>query len=166
MDIRSVDLETRAEQSDHAALRLWLRLLTCTNLVEHSVRARLRTDFGSTLPRFDLMAQLERASEGLRMSELSQRMMVTGGNITALTEQLQSEGLIERLSDPVDRRVTRVSLTQTGRKRFSEMATAHEHWVGELTNKLSREDAKQLFELLGKLKLSVQSAQTDEAKPQ
>jgi len=166
MDIRSVDLETRAEQSDHAALRLWLRLLTCTNLVEHSVRARLRTDFGSTLPRFDLLAQLERASDGLRMSELSQRMMVTGGNITALTEQLQSEGLIERLSDPVDRRVTRVSLTQTGRKRFSEMATAHEHWVGELTNKLSREDAKQLFELLGKLKLSVQSAQTDEAKPQ
>lgn len=100
------------------------------------------------------------------MSELSQRMMVTGGNITALTEQLQSEGLIERCSDPVDRRVTRVSLTPTGRKRFSEMASAHQHWVGELTKSLSREDAIQLFELLGKLKLSVQSVQTDEAKSQ
>ncbi|MFK7964546.1 MAG: MarR family winged helix-turn-helix transcriptional regulator [Burkholderiaceae bacterium] len=162
----SIDLETRAESSDHAALRLWLRLLTCTNLVEHSIRARLRADFGSTLPRFDLLAQLERVPDGLRMSELSQRMMVTGGNITALTEQLQSEGLIERTSDPVDRRVTRVSLTQIGRRRFSEMASAHQHWVGELTESLGPDDARQLFELLGKLKLSVQSAQTDEAKTQ
>jgi len=166
MDTTSVDLETRAEQSDHAALRLWLRLLTCTNLIEHSIRARLRTGFGSTLPRFDLLAQLERAPEGLRMSELSQRMMVTGGNITALTEQLQSEGLIERCPDPADRRVTRVSLTAIGRRRFVEMAKAHQHWVGELTESLSQEDAKQLFKLLGKLKLSVQSAQSNEAQPE
>lgn len=158
MTAHSVDLETRVDESDHAALRLWLRLLTCTNLIEHSIRARLRGDFTSTLPRFDLLAQLERAASGLRMSELSKRMMVTGGNITALTEQLEMEGLVERSTDPDDRRVTRVMLSDNGRQRFAEMATAHERWIGELTDELSRQDAALLYELLGKLKSSVHLA--------
>ena len=158
MSAQPIDLETRAAESDHAALRLWLRLLTCTNLIEHTVRSRLRQDFASTLPRFDLHAQLERTPNGLRMSELSRQMMVTGGNITALVEQLSAEDLISRDPDPLDRRVSRVKLTATGRRRFAEMAAAHESWVEDLTRQLSRQDIEQLFDLLGKLKSSVHQA--------
>lgn len=154
----SVDLETRVTADDHGPLRLWLRLLTCTNLVEQSIRASLRKDFASTLPRFDLLAQLERAESGLRMSELSRRMMVTGGNITALTEQLAQENLVERVVDAEDRRVTTVKLTRIGRKRFAEMARAHEQWIGELTAQLDARDVAALFDLLGKLKTSVKDA--------
>ena len=91
----------------HQSLRLWLRLLTCSNQIENRHSAESAIEFGTTLPRFDLMAQLERAPEGLRMSELSQRMMVTGGNVTGITDGLEKEGLVVREVDSADRRVFR-----------------------------------------------------------
>lgn len=146
------DHETRVDADDHAALKLWLRLLTCTNLIEAHIRRELRSRFESTLPRFDLLAQLQRSPGGLRMSELSARLMVTGGNVTALTDQLEREGLIERQADETDKRATRVQLTATGRRRFAIMATEHESWVDEMTGTLNRRELNELFRLLGKLK--------------
>ena len=90
-----MDLEARAHAEHPDELRLWLRLLTCTQLIEKQVRTDLREQWGTTLPRFDLMAQLEREPEGMRMNELARRMMVTGGNITGITDQLEAEGLVE-----------------------------------------------------------------------
>src|SRR5262249_40149160 len=101
---------------DHDALRLWLRLFTCTMLIEGRVRAGLRERFATTLPRFDLMSQLERAPEGLKMGELSRRMMVTGGNVTGITTALVAEGLIERRAIPGDRRAQLVRLTAEGKR--------------------------------------------------
>jgi hypothetical protein len=98
-DTRPIDAETRATSDDHHALRLWLRLYACTSLVESRVRRRLQARFGTTLPRFDLMAQLDRSPQGLRMRELSSRLMVTGGNVTGLTDTLEDEGLVVRESD-------------------------------------------------------------------
>ena len=92
-----MDLEARAHSEHPDELRLWLRLLTCTQLIEKQVRNELREQFATTLPRFDLMSQLERAPEGLKMNELSRRMMVTGGNVTGITDQLVTEGLVERV---------------------------------------------------------------------
>src|SRR5438132_1497787 len=97
MAVTYTDRETIARSDDHRALRIWLRLLTCTQMIERVVRSRLREQFGTTLPRFDLMAQLERHPEGLKMNELSRLLMVTGGNITAIVDQLEKEGLVERL---------------------------------------------------------------------
>ena len=93
-----MDREFIARREDHSALRIWLRLLTCTQLIERRVRSGLREAFGTTLPRFDLMAQLERHREGLKMNELSRLLMVTGGNVTAIVDQLEKEGLV-RLAD-------------------------------------------------------------------
>ena len=109
-----MDREFIARRDDHSALRIWLRLLTCTQLIERQVRTRLREEFGTTLPRFDLMAQLERHAEGLKMNELSRLLMVTGGNVTAIVDQLEKEGLVERLDEPADRRAFRIRLTRSG----------------------------------------------------
>ena len=106
-----MDFETRLSDDDHQALRLWLRLLSCTTRVEDQVRQRLRADFGTTLPRFDLLAQLERHPDGLTMRELSKRLMVTGGNVTGITDQLESEGLVLRETRADDRRSFIVKLT-------------------------------------------------------
>jgi len=150
-----LDSESRASDSDHLALRLWLRLLACTNGIEAPLRRRLREQFDNSLPRFDLMAQLERHPEGLKMRELSRRLMVTGGNVTGLTDRLVAEGLVERLDDPTDRRAFTVRLTPEGRRQFGAMAAAHEDWVVELLGGLTAERQQQLFELLGELKRSV-----------
>ncbi|MBX3600330.1 MAG: MarR family transcriptional regulator [Rubrivivax sp.] len=147
-----VDSETRAVADDHLALRLWLRLLACTNHVEAPLAARLRERYRTSLPRFDLMAQLDRHPGGLKMRELSRRLMVTGGNVTGLTDRLVAEGLVEKREDPADRRATTVALTAEGRRQFGAMAREHERWVVELFGGLNAAQLQQLFELLGQLK--------------
>ena len=153
----AVDLETRLTDGHHQALKLWLRLLSCTNLVEAQVRNRLRAAFGITLARFDLMAQLERNPAGLRMNELSRRLMVSGANVTGLTDQLEKEGLVARADAPADRRAYTVKLTAAGRALFARMAAAHERWVIELFSGLSANDKAQTHRLLAKLKVHVAS---------
>jgi DNA-binding MarR family transcriptional regulator len=149
-----VDRESIARQDDHRALRVWLRLLTCTQLIERTVRSRLRERFNTTLPRFDLMAQLERRPEGLKMNALSRLLMVTGGNVTAIVDQLEKEGLVERLDAPEDRRAFRIRLTRAGERSFADMARAHEEWIVELLGGLSRREHEELLKLLARVKTS------------
>lgn len=153
--VRTLDHETRIGSDDHFALKLWLRMLTCANLIEKRIRNGLRREFDCTLPRFDLLAQLERDAGGLKMSELSQRLMVTGGNVTGLADQLESEGWLVREAVADDRRATRLKLTPGGRRRFDAMAREHERWVVELLDPLTREEQQTLHRLLGKLKLGL-----------
>jgi DNA-binding MarR family transcriptional regulator len=146
------DLESRVIDDHHQAVKLWLRLLACTTRVEAVIRSRLRHEFGTTLPRFDLMAQLEREPDGLTMGELSQRLMVTGGNVTGITDQLESEGLAKRMPHPGDRRAWTVQLTPHGRRQFLRMAAVHEHWVIELFAGWSAEEKRRVHALLAALK--------------
>ncbi len=143
------------------ALRLWLRLLTCTQIIETRIRGELRDGFAMTLPRFDLMAQLERAPDGLKMNELSRRMMVTGGNVTGITDQLVQEDLVERVQVPGDRRAYCVRLTPKGRSEFVNMAHAHEAWVVDAFEALSEREQETLHRLLGKVKQHSQTRNED-----
>lgn len=156
-----LDAETKAHERprDHKAeLRLWLRLLTCANMMETEIRRRLRQRFDVTLPRFDLMAQLEKAPDGLTLSEVSQRMMVSSGNVTGLVERLVQDGLIERRMAPRDRRATYVRLTAKGHESFAEMAREHGEWIGDLFAALSDDEVDRLMALLGSLKSSVRDS--------
>lgn len=150
-----LDLETRAQKGDHQALRLWLRLLSCTVRIENKIRLRLRREFNTTLPRFDLMAQLERSPAGLRMNELSRQLMVSGGNVTGITDQLEREGLVARTPCPGDRRAYTVKLTGTGLKRFRVMAARHEQWIVELLGGLTRDEQANMISELWKLKCTL-----------
>ena len=147
-----VDLATRLTGGHHQALKLWLRLLACTVRVESTIRGRLRATFGITLPRFDLMAQLERHPDGLRMGELSKRMMVTGGNVTGIADQLERERLVVRVPDPQDGRASMVKLTPRGRKTFAEMAAVHEEWVADLFRDIPPADKAAMIALLDTMK--------------
>lgn len=146
------DLETRLGGRPHQSLRLWLRMLSCTVLIQDKIRSRLRKEFVTTLPRFDLMSQLERYPDGLRMGELSRRMMVTSGNVTSITNQLEEENLVMRVPDPDDRRAYSVRLTPAGRILFERMAIVHEAWVEELLSGLTSAEQDHLGELLSKIK--------------
>ena len=147
-----MDREFIARRDDHSALRIWLRLLTCTQLIERRVRSGLREQFETTLPRFDLMAQLDRYPDGLKMNQLGRLLMVTGGNVTAIVDQLEKESLVERLDEPGDRRASRIRLTRNGRRSFAEMARVHEQWVVQLLSGLSKREQDDLLKLLAKLK--------------
>lgn len=156
------DLASRLTEDDHQSLKLWLRMLSCTMRIENEIRSRLRASFNITLPRFDLMAQLERHPDGLRMGELSRRMMVTGGNVTGITDQLEREQLVVRVHDLKDRRGYSVKLTDEGRRAFAEMAVVHEGWVAELLQEMTTADKGQLIALLSKMKRHLD--QPDEKK--
>ncbi|NYT63904.1 MarR family transcriptional regulator [Alcaligenaceae bacterium] len=150
------DLESRTVPEDHQDLRLWLRMLSCCNLVETEIRSRLRTEFETTLPRFDLMAQLLRAPAGMKMSELSRHMMVTNGNITGITDQLEKEGMVERVKVATDRRSSLIRLTAKGKRSFKKMAKSHEEWIRAMFGGLSETSRSALFDALAELKLLAQ----------
>lgn len=145
-------------------LRLWLRLLTCTHHIERSVRSRLRTEFSTTLPRFDLLAALDRQPDGATMSELSQYLLVSNGNITGLVARLEVEGLVERTRSKQDRRTSRVRLTERGARAFQEMADVHAGWIDDMLSGLSPSEIDLLLGLLGRLKESLSDAQAKEER--
>ncbi|WP_293437247.1 MarR family transcriptional regulator [Piscinibacter sp.] len=147
-----IDHESRVADDHHQAIKLWLRMLACTTRVENIVRQRLRSEFGTTLPRFDLMAQLDREAEGLSMGELSARLMVTGGNVTGIVDQLEGEGLVVREDHPTDRRAFRVRLTAAGRRQFRRMAAVHEAWIVKLFDGWDATQKNQVHGLLATLK--------------
>ena len=153
LDDDQIGIEARADDADHHALRVWLRLLACSTQIETEIRRRLRKEFGMSLARFDYLAQLYRHPQGLRMSALSRYLMVTGGNVTALTDDLAQEGLVLRETDVEDRRSFKVALTPSGRKAFEKVAQVHEGWVIGLLSGLGIEQKHELHELLGRLRV-------------
>jgi DNA-binding MarR family transcriptional regulator len=155
--------EARAVSTDHAALKLWLRMLACTTQVESEIRRRLRVNFDTSLARFDYMAQLFRHPEGVKMNQLSRQLMVTTGNVTGLTDELEREGLVLRENDPSDRRAWRLSLTPKGRRSFQAMASEHEKWILELFGGLGAKDVQQLHQTLGLLRVQMMQLDRSEA---
>ena len=147
--------EPVSSRPDHDALRVWLRLLSCTTLIENLISSRLRGEFDTTLPRFDVMAQLARFPDGLLMSDLSQRLMVSNGNITGIIDNLERDGFVERILLPEDRRARKVRLTDKGRVAFDQMAVTHEGWIHDWLSSLSVEEQQVLYMLLGKLKQGI-----------
>lgn len=139
-------------------LRLWLRMLACTDLIERDVRDSLRREFETTLPRFDFLSVLYSAEESLPMGEISHRLMVSNGNITALAERLEAEGMINRTPWPQDRRTLHVALTDKGRGQFERMAVVHEQWIAQVFSSLSDEEVDDLWRVLGTLKHALEAS--------
>ena len=162
----SAQSNAKVRNDPRAALRTWLRLLACTNLVEREVRGRLRDRFDTTLPRFDVLAQLDAAAReskaDLTMSDLSRRLMVTNGNLTSLIGRLVREGLVKRETLPSDRRTQIVRLTAAGKRTLDAMTPEHQRWIDSLFAELSPADRTRLYELLGKLRTSVQNTLAEE----
>jgi len=156
-----LDAETKVAERPHDhkdELRLWLRLFTCKEVVESEVRRRLRERFNLTLPRFDLMAQLDRTPKGMTLGELSQRMMVSNGNVTGLVDRLVEQGLIDRQPSRIDRRAQIVRLTAEGRRFFRAMARENGDWIGDMFAELSQNEIETLLRLLAKTKASARKA--------
>jgi DNA-binding MarR family transcriptional regulator len=161
----SLDLEnivSDTQDGKKQELRLWLRLLSVSKLISHEIRRRLRHEFGATLPQFDLMAQLYRENDGLKLGELSKRTMVTNGNITGLVERLEEDGFLIRERPSDDRRVTVARLTAKGRNTFARMAQAHEGWLQELMQGVDPIIVSGLLKHMGQLKQSVRTYGLDE----
>jgi DNA-binding MarR family transcriptional regulator len=142
----------RPEPATKRRLRLWLRLYAATSVIEREMRRFLRARFATTLPRFDLMAALERAPDGLTMGELSHRLMVSGGNVTSIVDGLERDGLVRRRQPASDRRTSYVTMTERGRAAFATMAREHERWIHELLADLSNDEIDALTDLLAELK--------------
>jgi len=155
-------VQRTTETPEHDSLRLWLRLFTCSTMIAQHVGSALKRDFGSSLPRFDLLSQLDRAPDGLRMGELSERTLTTGGNITWLVRALEAEGFVTRRVADNDRRAAVVRLTPAGRRHFATMARAHERWITTLLSTLSATERKTLHALLGSVKNGFRPARTPE----
>jgi DNA-binding MarR family transcriptional regulator len=158
----SNDPETRLAEGDHELLRLWLRLFTCSTMIERQLGTLLKREFGSTLPRFDLLAQLTREPQGLSMAELSSRLLVTGGNVTWLVTSLARDEFVTRTRSVQDKRSAIVKLTPLGKRNFMRMARAHEQWVTSLLSNVSERERRALYLSLGAIKQHLRTTQEGE----
>jgi DNA-binding MarR family transcriptional regulator len=138
------DKKGNEDSDSKARLRLWIRLLRASRLIEGVARERLKSQFNATLPRFDVMAALYRGSDGMLMSEISRYLMVSNGNVTGIVDRLVADGFVARAQRNGDRRTSFISLTRKGRATFSDMAAAHERWVNELLGGVPVRDAEQM----------------------
>ncbi len=157
----AIDAETRlAHQSGdtRSELRLWLRLLTCTTMIEREIRRRLAERFQMTLPRFDLLAQLDKSPEGMTLGDISRRMMVTNGNVTGLVARIAEQGYVEKRRDAFDGRAQRIVMTAKGHHDFARMAREHGAWVRELLADVDPTEREVLMGLLARTKASVARA--------
>lgn len=136
-------------------LRMWVRLLACAKIGEKQLRRRFEDEFATTLPRFDVLAALSRAPDGLRMSGLSQDLLVSNGNVTVIVRQLQERGLVRSRTNPRDARSAIVSLTPAGRRHFLELAEAHHRWVSEIFGQISAAQVDELARLLGDVRAAL-----------
>ncbi|KQS04945.1 hypothetical protein ASG11_12365 [Sphingomonas sp. Leaf357] len=143
---------------DRASVRIWLRLLSCTMTIEKLVQRRLGGEFASTLPRFDVLAALDRSDGGMTMGELSKALLVSNGNVTAIVQSLRRDALVLTASHPTDKRSSVVSLTPAGRAQFSVMAAAHHGWIDDLFSSLDTSERDGLYAALGHLKASLGEA--------
>jgi len=133
-------------------LGLWVRLISNSNIIEKEIRNLFRSEFGVTLPRFDLMSALYREQGGLTMGELSRKMLVSNGNVTGIVERLQKEGLVKRWVLPTDRRIYSVGLTAKGRTDFKIMADRHKEWIGDILGGLEDEDLSPMIQMMDRLR--------------
>ncbi len=150
---------------DKDGLRLWLRIVACTQMVEQEIRAMLREKFSMTLPRFELLAALDRVPDGLTMGELSRWLMVTKGNITGIAERLSEDGFIKRQPTPTDRRSFVVTLTPRGRKLFKEMETEYERLLDEVFAEISIDDFDSFTGVLAKVKEVIETLREQQGRP-
>lgn len=141
---------------------VWLRLLSCSTIIEKRLRRRFIDKHGTTLPRFDILSALEREPDGMTMGDLSRALLVSNGNVTALVRQLEAQGYVKSRADPEDRRSFRVALTPVGRTHFAEFATAHHRWIKGMFAGMGREEQTKLYALLAALKSSIAAEEYDE----
>lgn len=147
------------ELGDRSSVRLWLRLLSCTMTIEKQVQRRLAAEFETTLPRFDVMAALDRRGDGMTMGELSRALLVSNGNVTAIVRKLAESGDVTVAPLESDRRASLVRLTRQGRRHFERLAAAHHDWIDGLLDGLGAGDRRTLYAALGRLKLSLDQSQ-------
>ncbi|MDW3205075.1 MAG: MarR family transcriptional regulator [Alphaproteobacteria bacterium] len=142
-------------------LKLWLSMLRTTRNVEYVLRDRLKSEFNTTLPRFDVMAALYRSEEGMSMTRLSEQLVVSNGNVTGIVDRLEQEGRVRRVTNERDRRATLVALTDLGRTEFTKMAEAHQGWIDEMLTPLAAEDTGRMTDMFQVLRDGLQSSGMD-----
>ena len=140
------------QDTETKKLSLWIRIASNSNIIEKEVRNLFRSEFGVTLPRFDLMSTLYRETGGLTMGELSKRMLVSNGNVTGIVERLQKEGLVKRWVLPTDRRIYSVGLTPKGRTEFKIMADRHKEWIGDILSGVDEEDLAPAIQMMDRMR--------------
>ncbi len=154
-------MATRIREKHDGALdgrtdvRVWLRLLSCATIIEKRLRRRLAERFGTTLPRFDVLATLDRHSGGVTMGELSRSLLVSNGNVTALVRQLEQAGMVVTRAAPGDRRSSIVEMTPAGQTYFAELAVAHRTWIRGMFKGMPRDEQLELYRGLAMLKVSI-----------
>ena len=139
------------------ALSLWVKLARASATFGRLTGKDIER-YGLTQPQFGVVELLGHLGP-VTIGEITRKMLVTGGCVTVILDNLEKEGLVERMRSTEDRRVVKVQLTNKGQGLFKKMFRQHAEHVSQLASVLSEDEQNQLSGLLRKLGLALKDMQ-------
>ena len=134
-------------------IRTWLQLVKTVLPMEREVNRLFQQEFGQSLPRFDVLSQLERAlPDGLAVGVLAEHLIASAGNITRLVSRMADEGLVARRAADGDRRSQIVGITGKGLDIYRAMADRHTAWAVDRMGALTEHEKAAVKAILTKLR--------------
>ncbi len=130
-------------------LRTWVQLVRIFHRLQRRLELALEAH-GLSLAQFDVLATIA-AAEGPSQQELAERLLVTKGNICGLVDRMQASGLVERRSDPDDRRTNRMYLTRSGKSLLSRAAPGQLAMVKKFLGALTAAELQRLFDYFDRI---------------
>lgn len=135
------------------ALGLWVKLARTFSVFSKKTFEEIRT-YGLTTPQFSVLECLGHIGS-MTIGDLSEKMLISSGNGTVIVDNLEKEGLVQRIRATTDRRVIKVELTEMGKDLFNNIFSSHADHISKLTRALTTEEQETLSHLLKKLGLSI-----------
>jgi len=130
----------------HSAITAMVRIVR--SFTEATTRVAREQDLN--LPRLEVLLCLN-DGEGISQQQLSERLLVTKGNVCMTLQAMESDGLVERRADPADQRAHRLYLTTAGRERLARTRPAQMALMARTLGGLSADERRTLRRLLGRI---------------
>ncbi len=147
MKKKKYDLKTEA------ALSSWVKLARAYSTIYKKAQENIRS-YGLTLPQLAVIEAIGHLGP-LKVGEICEKMLVSGGNMTLVLDNLEKLNFVERRPSKKDRRSIEVKLTPKGKRVFNKYFVKHADYITDLFSVLSIKEQKQLAALLKKLGVGI-----------
>src|SRR4051794_25938130 len=130
----------------------WLALIRTHARLWDQVETQMRQDSGLTVPRYDVLMQLDQARGRLGLSELASTIVLSPSGLSKLLDRMEGSGLLRREPDPRDARSTFARITPKGRSLVRKARQSHHVWLQRaFGDALDDRDIADLARVMGRI---------------
>ena len=138
----------------------WIALVRTHARLWDQVEAQMRQDSGLTMPRYDVLMQLDMAGGRLGLTELASTVVLSPSGLSKLLDRMEASELLRREADPRDARSTFARITPRGRSLVKKARQSHHAWLQRaFGDALDDRDVADLSRIMGRIDAQTPSQQ-------